>query len=45
MTYPDELVEKVKLMYLAEYTMREISEMTGLSIHHIYKILKELNWK
>ena len=45
MTYPDEMVEKVKLMYIAEYTMREISNETGLSIHHIYRILKELNWK
>lgn len=45
MTYPDEIVEKVKIMYLAEYTMKEISYETGLSIHHIYKILKELNWK
>ncbi|WP_159436144.1 hypothetical protein [Anaerosalibacter sp. Marseille-P3206] len=45
MTYPEELIEKVKNMYLAEYTTREISNETGLSIHHIYKILKELNWK
>lgn len=45
MIYPDELIEKVKWMYIAEYTVKEMSEELGIETYHINKILKELNWK
>lgn len=45
MEYTDEMVEKVKLMYIAEYTLKEMSEELEIGVYHINKILKELNWK